>query len=336
MVYDVVTIGDLMKDIFVFPAEDEMEKPIEHEKIRRHVEGEKFLLFEFGDKITISDIHYDIGGAAGNVAVGLAKLGLKTGIISCVGRDKEGEEIIQQLKKAKVDTDLIEIDQSKKTSFSIIISYHGERSILVFHSFKPEDFHLPKDLKTDWVYVGPLDEDYRQLYSKITGLASEKNIKIALNPGSVQIQDGLPAFGGLLRVVKILFLNREEGQKLVGASGVANVREITNELLKTGVETVVVTDGKEGAFAANKQDFFKVGPFPAKRLEVTGAGDAFAAGFLTAYIRGEKLFDCLKWGVTNSASVIEKVGAQGGLLSSPTLKHRVKEYHWPAETLRFS
>lgn len=334
--YDVVTIGDLMRDIFVFPAEDEMEKPIEHEKIRRHVEGEKFLLFEFGDKITISDIHYDVGGAAGNVAVGLAKLGLKTGAISCIGQDSEGEEIIKQLKKAKVDTHLIEINQAKKTSFSIIISYKGERSILVFHSFKPEDFHIPKDLETDWVYVGPLGEDYRGLYSKITGLASEKNIKIALNPGSVQINDGLPAFGGLLRVVKILFVNREEGQKLVGATGVANVREITNKLLKTGIETVVITDGKEGAFAANNQDFFKVGAYPAHRVESTGAGDAFAAGFLTAYIRAEKLFDCLKWGVTNSGSVIEKVGAQTGLLKLSTLKRRIKEYHWPAETLRFS
>lgn len=336
MTYDVVTIGDVMKDIFVFPAEDEMEKPIEHEQIRRHVEGEKFLLFEFGDKITISDIHYDVGGAAGNVAAGLAKLGLKTSIVSCVGQDSEGEEILEKLKKAKVQVDHLEIKRGKKTSFSIIISYRAERSILVFHSFQPDDFTIPKNLETDWVYVGPLGENYRKLYAQVTGLASEKNINIALNPGSVQIQDGLVALAGLLRVSKVLFLNREEGQKLAGLNGIVSVKDITENLLKTGVETVVVTDGKDGAYAATKDEFLKIGAYPGNRVEVTGAGDSFASAFLTAYIKSEKLFQCLKWGVVNSASVIEKFGAQAGLLPATTIKRRINEYHWPAETLRFS
>lgn len=336
MKYDVITIGDVMKDIFVFPAEDEMEKPIEHDQIRRHVEGKKFLLFEFGDKITISDIHYDVGGAAGNVAAGLAKLGLKTGIISCVGQDSEGEEIIAKLKKVKVNVGHLGIRRDRKTSFSIIISYHGERSILVFHSFKPEDFIIPKDLKTDWLYVGPLGEDYRKLYSQVTGLASEKNIKIALNPGSVQIHDGITSLVGLLRVAKILFINKEEGQKIAGFHGVVNVKEITENLLKTGVEMVVVTDGNEGAYAATQDEFLKIGVYPGHRVEVTGAGDAFASAFLAAHIRGEKLFNCLKWGVVNSASVIEKNGAQGGLLGTTTIKRRIAEYHWPADSLRFS
>lgn len=329
MKYDVVTIGDVMKDIFVFPAEDEMEKPINRD-------GEKFLLFEHGDKITISDIKYDIGGTAGNVAVGLAKLGFKTSIISAVGRDSEGENIIAHLKKSKVSDEYLKISHDKKTSFSIIISYQGERSILVFHSFKPDDFTIPKDLATDWLYVGALGENYQSLHAKITGLAAEKNIKIALNPGAVQVQDGLVAIGGLLRVTKILFVNREEGQKLVGASGVMSVRDITDRLLKTGVEQVVVTDGKEGAYAATVDDFFKVGVYPGHRVEATGAGDSFAAAYLAAHLKGEKIFQCLKWGVVNSASVIEKVGAQTGLLGITTLKHRVNEHHWPAATLRFS
>lgn len=327
--YDVTTIGDTMKDIFVFPSAEEMEKPINRD-------GEKFLLFEHGNKITISDIHYDIGGAAGNVAVGLAKLGFKTGLISAVGRDSEGEGIIAQLEKSKVGQSYLKIARDKKTSFSIIISYQGERSILVFHSFGPQDFEIPKSLETDWLYAGPLGENYQPLYAKITALAAEKNINIALNPGSIQIQDGISALGGLLRVTKILFLNREEGQKLVGAPGVMNVRDIIDRLLKTGVEQVVITDGKEGAYAATENSFFKVGAYPGQRVEATGAGDAFASAYLAAHLKGEKIFQCLKWGVVNSASVIEKIGAQTGLLGLTTLKHRVNEHRWPAATLRFS
>jgi sugar/nucleoside kinase (ribokinase family) len=253
-----------------------------------------------------------------------------------VGKDTEGQEIIDTLVKAKVDVSKLKIDRDKKTSFSIIISYQGERSILVFHSFKPEDFELPKTLDTDWLFVGPLGENHKSLYSKITALASENNINIAINPGSAQINDGLESFGALLRVAKVLFVNKEEGQKLAGISGVANVRDIITALKKTGVEVVVITDGKDGAYAATSDEFFKIGPYPGHRLEATGAGDAFTSAFLAGYTRGEKIFTCLQWGVTNSASVIEKIGAQDGLLNLPTIKHRIVTYRWPASTLRFS
>jgi len=323
--YDITTIGDAMKDIFVFPSIEEMEKP-----------SEGFLKFGYGEKITISDIHYDVGGAACNVAAGVAKLSLKTSIITTVGKDNEGQEIIIKLKKANVHTSDIKISREKKTSFSVIISYKGERSILVFHSFTPEDFVIPADLQTKWLYIGPLGEGYHSLYSKLTSLAAEKNIKIALNPGAVQIHDGLMSFGGLLGVTNVLFVNKEEGQDLAGISGVANPKEIIQKLLRAGPEIVVLTDGEEGAFSATQEEFFKVGAYPAHRVEATGAGDAFASGMMTGIIKGEKLFDCLKWGVINSASAIEKYGAQEGLLSLSTIKRRAKEYKWPADTLRFS
>ncbi len=329
MKYDLVTIGDIMKDIFVFPSVSEMEKPL-----NRH--GEKFLVFEHGDKISISDIHYDIGGTAGNVAIGSSKLGLKTSIISAIGHDSEGEGIIKTLEKARVDTSHLIIRKDKKTSFSVIISYEGERSILVFHSFHPDELVLTRSIATDWVFLGPMGEGYKSFYSRMTALAAEKNIKIAINPGSVQIHDGMLAFGGLLRVAKILFVNKEEGQKLAGLHGVANVRDIAKVLKKTGVEIIVITDGKEGAYAATATDFIKIGPYPGHRVESTGAGDAFTSAFMAAYIKGEKLLTCLQYGVTNSASVIEKVGAQEGLLNLATIKHRIKEHRWSDSGMKFS
>jgi len=325
----VTTIGDAMKDIFIFPAMDEMEGPI----FKHH---EKFLTLGYGEKITVADSHQDVGGTACNVAVGLSKLGIKTSLISVIGKDAEAQEIKERLEKFKVETEYVNESSKKKTSFSIIISYKGERSILVFHSFTPEDFIIPEDLETDWIYVGPLGENYRALYAKLVALASERNIKIALNPGAVQIHDGLLAFGGLLQVAKILFLNKDEAQKLAGLTGIATVKEIVYVLKKTGVETIVITDGKDGAYVSQEDKFLKIGPYPGHLLESTGAGDAFSSAFLSGTINEEDLFECLKWGVTNSASVIESYGAQQGLLNIATIKRRVKEYRWPASTLRFS
>jgi len=331
---DVITIGDAMKDIFVFPSINEMEKPISGDKINLS-RDEKFMVLDYGGKISVSDAEISIGGTACNVAVALAKMGLKSGIVSAVGEGSEGEEIINRLEENHVNTKYIEMYPEKKSSFSVIISYKAERSILVYHGFTPEEFILPKESDNKWFYIGPLGEDYKNLYLKLTAMAAEKNIKIAINPGSIQINDGLTSFGGLLRVAKVLFVNKEEAKKLAKIQQVLTLKEITKALLKTGVETVVVTDGRNGACAASGDNFYKIGIFPGDRLDSTGAGDAFASGFMAGLIKNEKIVTCLQMGAINSASVVGKIGAQKGLLSYSVIKSKIRDYKWPAETFDF-
>ena len=334
--YDVITIGDAMRDIFIFPSLEEMEKPVEGEEISSRNSFDKYLVFGLGDKISISEVEFSIGGTAANVAAGLAKIGLRTAIISALGDDNAGQEVQSKLKNQKVDTSYLKVYKSRKTSFSVIVSYKGERTIFVYHAYSPVDFPLPADLSTKWFYLGPMGKDFERLYNQIVSWVVQKKIQIALNPGSVQITKGLSSFGGLLQLVNIIFLNREEAQKLSGLTGVKTVKEIARVIHLQGPKIVVITGGKEGAWVYSDEEFFKVGIYPGHRLDATGAGDSFAAGFLGGMINGENLQTCLKWGVINSASVIEKIGAQEGLLKKTTIKRRAKEYRWPADTLRFS
>lgn len=336
MKYDIVTIGDAMKDTFVFPSLMEMRKPIEGACFDTKFAKEKFLVLGLGDKITITETYESLGGTACNVAVGLARLKIKTALISAMGQDDIGKEIKEKLNKEKIDISFLKTYLSRKTSFSIIISYKGERTILVCQNFEPNDFTIPKLIDTQWIYVGPLGNDYRTLYSKITGLAVEKNIKVAINPGTIQIHDGLSAFGALLSVADIIFLNREEAQTLMGLTGVTSVKELALTIRKTGVNKVVITDGQDGAYISYEDDFLKVGAYPGTRVESTGAGDSFAAGFFAAYLKKEPMLTCLKWGAANSASVVGKYGAQQGLLTFRAIEDKIKKYRWPAEDLRFS
>lgn len=336
MKYDLVTIGDAMKDFFVFPAIDEMKKPVSGADLHYRQTEEKFLVLGYGDKITLSDSYDDLGGTACNVAASTSKLGLKTAMIAAYGKDDIGREIIQKVSKTKIDTQYLKMKNKPKSSFSIIISFKGERSILAYHGFSPQDFDIPKSLETEWIYVGSTGEEYEKLFSQITGMAAENNVKIAFNPGSVQIHDGMNALLGLLRVVDVLFLNKEEARALSGVTGLISVKETAKLLHLAGPKTVVITDGNQGAYVLENSEFNKVGVYPGHRVEATGAGDAFASAFLSAKIKGEDLLTCLKWGVTNSASVVEKYGAQQGLLSVATIKDRVEKYKWPVEGLRFS
>jgi len=336
MMHDVVTIGDAMRDIFLFPALSEVEKPVEGEAIRTKESFEEFLVFGLGDKITVSDVAFSVGGTANNVAVGLAEIGLKVSVCSALGDDNAGKEIEEQISKRGVDTSSIKIYHRKHSSFSVIISYKGERTIFVYHAFNPENFKLPENIQTQWAYLGPMAEGYDRIFNHITSLKVKNDLKVAINPGAVQIERGLHSFGGLLKMIDIIFLNREEAKDISGLKGVATVKEMARAIHLEGPKMVVITDGKDGAYAFDGVDFLKVGAYPGHRLDATGAGDAFSSAYLAAVINGEEMQNALKWGVTNSASVIEKIGAQEGLLSKGTIKRRVKEYKWPADTLRFS
>lgn len=339
MSYDIITIGDAMRDIFIFPEVEEMEKPTTEKQMHtwHPKEGfEKYLVFGLGDKITISDVEFTIGGTAANVAAGLAKLGKKTAIISAVGSDNAGTEIKSKLSTRNISTSLMKTYQNKKTSFSVIVSYKGERTIFVYHAYLPENFRLPEKLNTEWLYLGPMAKGFEHLYNRIVAEIVKEDLKIAVNPGSIQIKAGLNSFGGLLKLISIIFLNREEAQELSGLPGVPPIRDLAKVIYLQGPKIVVITDGKEGAYAYNGLDFLRVGAYPGHRMDATGAGDAFASSFLAATMEGETLQTALKWGVINSASVIEKIGAQEGLLTKNIIKRRVKEYKWPAATLRFS
>jgi len=334
MKQDVITMGDCMRDTFLFPSIEEMEKPVSHEKIQSDEKFEEFLVFGLGDKITISEVDFSFGGTAGNVAVGLAKQGYKTSIISAVGSD--GEELIDWLKKKNVSTENLKIYKNEKTSFSMIVSYKGERTIFVYHAFGPDSFRLPEKLNTNWLYLGPMAKGYERIFNSVTNQVIKNDLKVAINPGSVQIDAGAQSFGGLLKLISVIFLNRQEAQKLSGLSGVPAIKDIAKIINAAGPQIVVITDGKEGAYVYNATDFLKVGAYPGHRLDATGAGDAFASAFLGGLLKDLTLRDCLKWGVVNSASVIEKVGAQEGLLSAAVIARRAKEYRWLADTLRFS
>jgi len=338
MIYDCIAVGDCMKDIFLFPEIAEMEKPLDGGKVPTGSSDEKYdkyLVFGLGDKITIADAAYSVGGTAANVSVGLSKLGFKTGLVSAFGADSVGEELITAIKNHRVDTSNVKIFRGKKSGFSIIVSYKGERTIFVYHGFAPSDFKLP-DVGTQWLYLGPMAKGYEKLFDQIVADVVKNDIKIAINPGSTQIEAGLNSFGGLLKLIGIMFLNKQEAQQLSGLSGIPTIKDMAKVIQLQGPQVVVITDGIEGAYAYNGIDFLKVGVYPGHRLEATGAGDSFASAYLAAIINGESVQTALKWGVTNAASVVGEIGAQEGLLSKNVISKRVKDYKWPTEGLRFS
>lgn len=326
--YDVVTIGDVVFDIFIKPEELGLFCP---RGMRHNLTCfEPVLCLPYGAKIPISEVHYDIGGSAANVAVGLKRLGLQTALISAIGIDERGEEVLGKLKKQEVDLIYVQRLKGIKTNFSIIINYKGERTILVYRGLPDyAKLKIPKTIKTRWIYLAPLGHGFEKIYKDVVNLVSTKGIFLGVNPGGIQIEEKNSAFWGLLKVTKILFLNKEEAEKICEVKRPVPISTLLCEIKEMGPEIVVITDGSNGAYCFDGNDYLKISAYGAGKKERTGAGDAFATGFLAAISLEKEIKEAMQWGVINAAYCIKEIGAQKGLLTRRQLEVNLRKAPWP-------
>jgi len=316
MVYDIVTIGDSVRDIFIKPHSVDTE---------RKKFGEVNICFEHGSKISIDEVHYDIGGSACNVAVGLSRLGYQTAVIGATGEDQNAEKIHERLISENVDDIMLKSFTKIETNFSVIIVYKGERTVLVYRGLKDySQIKIPKKIGTKWIYLGPVANSFQANYRDIIRLVSEKNVNLAINPGHRQIVEGKDALKRLIYVSKIVILNKSEAVDLTGMPHYAKPKELLRRLKNYGAEIVVITDGEKGAFAVTNDDYIGIKGYPTDVVDNTGAGDAFSSGFLASYVKNNDLNEALKWGVMNSSEVLKKFGAQTNLPNTERLKNIIK------------
>lgn len=317
MKYDVVTIGDALEDVFVEPEL----------KIRNDASflSGKAISLEYGEKIPLNWVDFEIGGSACNTAVGFARLGFKSSIISMFGDDDPKNKILKRLKREHVDVSNVIVNKQYQTGYSVVLSIGGDRTILVFHG--PKDYkkvRISDEIETSWIYLAPLGHDTDDLENNVVSFVAEKDVKIGWNPGSIQIAQGANHWKHVLKCTNVLFLNKEEAIKFLGIPVRPEMKEVMKRLYSYGVKIVVITNGKEGATAYDGKEFYNAKPdLRIERVDATGAGDSFAIGFLGRLINSDwktgisedEIKEALGWGIKNSNSVIQYIGAQRGLLT---------------------
>jgi len=284
---------------------------------------------------SVKDFESIPGGSAANTIYGLAKLGLKTGFVGAVGTDKYGKALVDDLKTAAVDTSQIRIKKAETGSTICISDKLGRRAIYVSPSannlLNQKDIDIAYCNRAQMVHLSSFADD-RQLKLQIASVKKLKDtVKVSLAPGMIYVTKGLKALAPLLKRTDVVFMNREEIERLTGRGFQTGARE----LVKSGCQIVVVTLGKGvakdktstvTAYILNGENEFEVVSEKAGRkslLETTGAGDAFAAGFLFGLLKGKRIEECGLLGDIVAGFAIKKVGARSGL---PTLPQLSQEY----------
>ena len=312
--YDVVSVGSATVDCFV-------RLPVDFNNIRH------------GSKVLIDDIKLLTGGGGGNVAVGLARLGLRTGFIAEVGEDLSAHMIKHEMQQEHVDF-IVKSHSRHLTAYSVVLEAKGkDRSILVYKGassfLHPEE--IPKDLDAGWFYFASVVGTSFKTMDLLSGFAKRKKIKIFFNPSEYMITKGGKLIKDIVSATTIISLNKEEAQSLTRCSS-TNSDELLKRLKSLGPEVCIITNGKEGVHAYDGKSFYFKRARKMDAVDTTGAGDAFGAGFLGGWILNERLPQelrmniSLKMGLLNSESVISYVGAKRGLLHNNTMKKELGGY----------
>lgn len=305
---NIITIGSAAKDIFL------ISKAFKIQKSTSSPTGEMECI-PFGSKIEIEKAVYTTGGGGTNAAATFASLGFKTAVVTRIGDDSSARDVLDDLKKFKVKTNLISQIKGGNTALGVQLSaLNGERSVLINRGVSNDftDTDIPwRALKSDWIYMTSLAGNL-PLVQKIVRHAKKNGIKVAFNPGSGELAKGLKALQPIIKDLTVLNLNSEEAQKLAGTKS-ASIQELFAKIAVKDL-TVIITDGPKGAYAHLNGTTWFARPRGAKAISRTGAGDAFGSGLVAGLMKNMGINDALRVGIANAESVIMSYGAKIGIL----------------------
>ena len=227
-----------------------------------------------------------------------------------------------------MDHRFVHVNPDKLSNTHYVLWYKEERTILIKH--EEYDYHWPHLRPAEvpqWLYFSSISEHAIPYHDQVADWLDEHpHVRLAFQPGTFQMEAGAERLQRIYARSEVLILNREEAV-LVGGGNHEDIHDLFDHLHALGPRVVVITDGPNGAYASDGQSRFQMPlyPDPAPPVDRTGAGDSFASTFVAALMKGNTIEGALQWAPINSMSVVQKVGAQAGLLTEKELEHFLRQ-----------
>lgn len=317
--------------------------------------GTSFLLLEEGRKTEALEVSTHCGGGAINTAVALARLGLTCSVLIKLGADLRAEQILARLADEGISVSWVSRDSRAPTGASVHVSSH-DRNAAVFTFRGANTLLAPPDLhdgafEVDLVYIANLSNEAATCFPLIVEKAKRARALVAANPGLRQLHAHGDAFKETLPHLDILALNRREAEEVLilldaprsdesapltyptnvrlpplAECGLKHegrrmsVRNFLRALMDRGVGSVVLTDGRDGAFAASGDRMIYCPAHEAEVAGTAGAGDAFASTFSAYLADGGDAEAAIRAATINAAGVLQHVDTQTGLMRRADLE----------------
>jgi sugar/nucleoside kinase (ribokinase family) len=308
---DILTIGAATRDVFILSPR--------FKSVRDPNAPDGFdTCFPLGAKIDVDNIVFETGGGATNAAVTFVRFGFKTATVARLGKDIGGRELVERLAEHGIDTHALQEDPREGTGYSLIlVSGSGQRAILVYRgasrNIDPKRIDW-KRLDPSWIYLTSVAGN-AQILKSIFSQVKTRKMNVAWNPGNAELELGLKTLTPWLVQTDILILNREEAAELADAAP-RHLDRILHRLSPLPRQALVITDGQHGAYVHTRGTTWYAPALSGKRINTTGAGDAFGSAFTAAAIKTGNIEVGLRAGMLNSFGVITHMGAKAGILKT--------------------
>lgn len=336
---DIVTIGSATMDVFVECDEANIVS------VSTKNNKSEFMSYPYGSKMEISAFASNVGGGGVNTALNFANLGLKTSAICKIGDDIYSKGVMEALGKSSLDLSNVIQDSTVSTGFSIILlSFQGDRTVLAQRganaTLKKSEINFDAIKEAELLYIAPLSGESNRVLASIVEFAEANGTHVCFNAGTTSIKKGFEYIKKIIDTAEVVVMNKEEAsmctkievrpdsrdEKFSESLIHPDIKSMLTKLKIGEKQVIVITDGKEGAYAYDGKTFYQCDNFPAKVVSTLGAGDAFASTFCAALSRTK--FDIgksLMYGSVNSASVVAHFGASEGFLKFEEIEEKLKE-----------
>jgi ribokinase len=254
------------------------------------------------------------GGSAANTARVLASCGISAGLIGRVGSDALSGPLLDELCAAGVDVSQVQRDLAVPSGMMFItVTPDGQRTMFGYRGANvhtdPQDLEVETVRAADWLHVSGyalLASPQAEATLCALNMAVHAGLYVSVDPGLEVVLRQPARVDSLLASVDALLPNGDEAQKLVGS---IDPEEAIVRLRQRGISTVALKRGEKGCVLGATDELCHVPAFAIHAVDTTGAGDAFAGGFIAGQLHGLSLRACGLWANAMGALAASVIGS---------------------------
>jgi sugar/nucleoside kinase (ribokinase family) len=307
---DVLCLGIFVADIVAKPIEDMPGK---------------------GKLALVDTMELHTGGCASNTGYALNKLGISTGLMGKVGTDGFGDFFVNYMRNAGLDIRGIKYSITANTSATMVmVSADSERTF--FHylganaelNYNDVDFNIVKEAKILHIAGSFLMPGFDgEPASRVLKQARERGITTSLDTAWDSKGNWLNVLEPCLQHLDIFMPSIEEARMVTGKDEPSEIAEF---LLSYGIKTVALKMGERGSYVRTPDWELYLPAYKVETVDVTGAGDAFAAGFLAGVAKGWSYKDAARLGNAVGACCVTAIGSSAGIKNMDETLEFMKDY----------
>jgi len=274
--------------------------------------GESMVLFSpdsSGPLRYVQNFNKALAGAESNVAIALAKLGHEAGWFSKLGNDEFGTYIQATIRGEGVDVSRVIMEPKKSTGILFKERFmHSNPNVYYYRKDSAASTLKPEELDEEYIkkakilhitgITPALSENCRKTVFKAIEIARKNNVLVSFDP-NIRLklwtqEEAVPVLLEIAKQSDIIFPGIDESEMLLGLT---KPEDIAEKFMDMGCSIVAVKLGKEGCYVADRLNRYYIDSYQLENPQDTvGAGDGFAAGFLSGILKKLDLRECAEYG----------------------------------------